>query len=410
MGFKLPFAYFRGAVPVMAYDLSLASDTGIHNQLCGDAHVRNLGAYEGPDGRILFDINDFDETIVGPFEWDVKRMVTSLILAGRGAGARDTQCQEAAASFLEVYRRSILRFSRMPVLEVARYQVHRLGDVAAMREIFSMAERSTPMHNLLALTEPVSHPTPARKHLAPKSKQAKATKALGLSTESTNQPRIFKTVEPVLTRINGVAAQRIIDSLTTYADSLLPERRRFLAQYRPIDVAFKVVGTGSVGLRDYVIYMQGNGPKDPLFIQIKEEAVSAYAPYLGKAAAPPSHQGRRVVEGERSMQLQSDPFLGWTSIEGRDYLVRQLNDHKAVIGLTRFKDSSLLEYAGVCGEMLARGHARAGDSVTLAGYIGTSPRFDEAIAKFAHAYADQTEIDWEHFVRLAHVKSRNPNS
>ena len=404
-----PFAYFRGAVPVMAYDLSLAPNTGIHNQLCGDAHVSNLGAYEGPDGRLLFDINDFDETILGPFEWDVKRMATSLILAGRGAGAKNAHCQEATAVFLENYRGSIQRFSRMPVLEVARYQVHRLGDVAALAGIFAMAQRATPLHNLLNLTEPAPHPALPGKS-AKKSKHAKAHSTHLPAIKPASQPRIFKTIEPVLTRIIGSAAQRILDSLTTYTDSLLSERRRFLSQYRPIDVAFKVVGTGSVGLRDYVIYMQGNGPKDPLFLQIKEEAVSAYAPYLDKAAAPPYHQGRRVVEGERSMQLQSDPFLGWTSIDNRDFLVRQLNDHKAAIDISLLKSSGLLEYAGVCGEMLARAHARAGDSVMLAGYIGTSPRFDEAIAKFAQAYADQTEVDWKHFLKSSPTKPTQSKS
>ncbi len=404
-----PFGYFRGSVPVMACDLSLSPSTGIHNQLCGDAHVSNLGAFDGPEGRLLFDINDFDETIVGPFEWDVKRMATSLILAGREAGAKNTHCQEAAAIFLEGYRRSILRFSRMPVLEVARYQVHRLHDVNTMSEIFSMAQRATPIHNLLALTQPAEHSGQPGKHSASRSKKARTTPHQPPVSKPSGPSRIFKTIDPVLTRITGAPAQRIISSLTAYADSLLPERRHFLAQYRPIDVAFKVVGTGSVGLRDYVIYMQGNGSGDPLFLQIKEEAVSAYAPYLGNAA-PQHHQGRRVVEGERAMQLQSDPFLGWTNIQGRDFLVRQLNDHKASIDITQLKAAGLLEYAGVCGEMLARGHARAGDSVMLAGYIGNSPRFDEAIAKFAEAYADQTETDWKHFTKSIHSKPNKSKS
>jgi uncharacterized protein (DUF2252 family) len=404
-----PFAFYRGAVPVMAYDLSLGANSGIENQLCGDAHVRNLGAFDGPDGRMVFDINDFDETIVGPFEWDVKRMATSLILAGWGIGEKNALCEEATAIFLDAYRRTMLRLSRMPVLEAARYQVRRLRNLSTMAEIFSVAERSTPMHNLLSLTESTSQPAPVnaptKKQGATKSKKSKQAElkqtkaAAGTGSGAKHHSRIFKSDPPVLTRVTGAEAQRVIDSLTTYTDSLLPERRRFFSMYHPVDVAFKVVGTGSVGLRDYCVLMHGNGPKDPLFIQIKEEALSAYAPYLGGTTERSYHQGRRVVEGERSMQVQSDPLLGWTTIEGRDYLVRQLNDHKASVDITALKTAGLLDYSSVCGEMLARGHARAGDPAILAGYIGASARFDGAITKFAAAYANQTEKDWKQFVR-----------
>jgi uncharacterized protein (DUF2252 family) len=199
--------------------------------------------------------------------------------------------------------------------------------------------------------------------------------------------------------VTDVVAEQVLGSLTKYRDSLLPERRHFLAQYRPVDVAFKVVGTGSVGLRDYCVLMDGNGAKDPLFLQIKEEVASGYAPYVGEKARKANvHHGRRVVEGERAMQLQSDPFLGWTTMEGRDYLVRQLNDHKAAIQLEGLKTAGLLEYAAVCGELLARGHARAGDSVMIAGYLGRSTRFDEAVGAFAEEYANQTEVDWKQLV------------
>jgi uncharacterized protein (DUF2252 family) len=379
-----PFGYFRGAVPVMAYDFSLGGNTGIVSQLCGDAHVRNLGAFAGPDGRLEFDINDFDETIAGPFEWDVKRMATSLVLAGRGAGAKNVDCREAATVFLEKYRTTILAFARMPVLEVARFKVHRLRSVSTVGGILRMAERATPMHTLLMLTE--------REGAAKKSKTERKTE------------RAFKTVPPNLTRVTGAVVEKVVGSLGTYAESLLRERRHFLTQYRPLDVAFKVVGTGSVGLRDYCVYMEGNGARDPLFLQIKEEVVSAYAPYVGRESGGPNrrgnfHQGRRVVEGSRAMQLQSDPFLGWTTMEGRDYLVRQLNDHKASIQVEDLKGAGLLEYAEVCGELLARGHARSGDAAMLAGYLGPSARFDNAVVAFAVAYANQTEADWEELVR-----------
>jgi len=391
-----PFGYFRGAVPVMAYDLSLIANTGICNQLCGDAHVRNLGAFAAPDGRLVFDINDFDETIVAPFEWDVKRMATSLVLAGRGAGARNIDCREAAAVFLESYRTTMATFAWMPVLEVARYQVHRLQNLTSVEAILQVAERATPMHTLQTLTEVEGEATIAKKKSVKKAAKTKVAKP----EVAQRAQRVFKTIPPTLTRVKGEVAEQVVNSLMKYAESLEPERRHFLAQYRPADVAFKVVGTGSVGLRDYVVLMEGNGGKDPLFLQIKEEVSSGYVPYVAaKARWTNKHQGRRVVEGERAMQVQSDPFLGWTTMEGRDYLVRQLNDHKASIHLEILKAAGLLEYAAVCGEMLARGHARAGDCSMIAGYLGTSTRFDEAVGTFAESYANQTELDWKQLVQ-----------
>jgi uncharacterized protein (DUF2252 family) len=293
---------------------------------------------------------------------------------------KNLHCREAAAVFLESYRTTMAMFARMPVLEVARFQVHRLQDVASVEEIFRMAERATPMHTLLTLTE------------TSKSASRRVSKSGERGT------RVFKTLPPRLTRVTEEVAEKVLGSLTKYAESLLPERRHFLAQYRPVDVAFKVVGTGSVGLRDYCVLMDGNGAKDPLFLQIKEEVASGYAPYVGGKARRVLHHGRRVAEGERAMQLQSDPFLGWTTMEGRDYLVRQLNDHKASIQLEGLRAAGLLEYAGVCGELLARGHARAGDCSTIAGYLGRSTRFDEAVGAFAEAYANQTEVDWRQLV------------
>lgn len=394
-----PFGFFRGAVPVMAYDLSLIGNTGIVCQLCGDAHVRNLGAYAGPDGRLVFDINDFDETIAGPFEWDVKRLATSLVLSGREAGSKDVHCFEAAMLFLEQYRTTMLEFSRMPVLDVARYQVRRLKSTATVEGILRLAERATPLHTLLTLTEPrdAKGGGPEEKVAAAKKvKPEKAAKKKRVAEELVDgRERIFKTIPPVLTRLTGAIADKVVASLVPYRATLLPERRGFLAQYQPVDVAFKVVGTGSVGLRDYCVYMEGNGARDPLFLQIKEEAESGYAPYVQAKRGPQMHRGERVVLGERAMQLQSDPFLGWTTLEGREYLVRQLNDHKASIQVGDLKAAGLMEYAEVCGELLARGHARSGDCQTIAGYLGNSPRFDGAVVKFAEAYANQTEADWK---------------
>lgn len=386
-----PFAFFRGAVPVMAYDLSLTPDTGLHTQLCGDAHVRNLGAYAAPDGTIVFDLNDFDETIRGPFEWDLKRMATSILLAGREGGARNAAAQKAALTFLARYRLTMHAFTRMPVLDVARYQVNRGHALASIEAILRVAERATPQHSLEVLTEPAA---PARA----------STPQLASPAPS---GRIFRDEAPILRRLNGSEAQQLLDSLATYAESLLPERQHLLSRYTPVDVAFKVVGTGSVGLRDYCVYLQGNGPGDPLFLQVKEEPGSAYAPYLGNSPTP-HHQGRRVAEGQRAMQLQSDPFLGWTTLAGRDYVVRQLNDHKASVDLGALRSRGLIDYAELCGELLARGHARAGDCIAIAGYIGNSNRFDRAVLRFARSYADQTIHDWKTLGKW--LKTSSPHS
>src|SRR5579859_850492 len=305
-----PFGFFRGAVSVMAADLAVLPHTGIFAQLCGDAHVRNLGAYAAPDGRLVFDINDFDETIRGPFEWDVKRLATSIILAGRESGSKGAACGAAAALFLRSYRRSMRAFAHMTVMEVAHFQVHRLQRIAPVSQVLRKAEQATPVFNAARLlTEPKG--------------------ALGKRKVSTPH-KVFIENKPLQYRLSEAKAEMILDSLTMYRETLLPERQHFFNLYRPLDVAFRVVGTGSVGLRDYIVYLEGNGPEDPLFLQIKEEPGSAYAPYLGEMGAP-QHQGQRVVQGQRAMQFLSDMLLGWTTIHNRQYLVRQLNDHKASI-------------------------------------------------------------------------------
>jgi uncharacterized protein (DUF2252 family) len=209
----------------------------------------------------------------------------------------------------------------------------------------------------------------------------------------------------MLTRVTGARAAAVLASLGPYREMLQPERQHLLAFYHPVDVAFKVVGTGSVGLRDYCVYLEGNGRGDPLFLQIKEEPASAYAPYLPDAH-PAQNNGQRVAEGQRAMQIQTDPFLGWTHIGGRQYLVRQLNDHKGSIEIEDLAGANLKAYAEVCGELLARGHGRSGDPQVIAGYIGSGVAFAEAIAAFGVAYADQTVKDWEQLKRSGKAKRR----
>jgi uncharacterized protein (DUF2252 family) len=395
-----PFGYFRGAVPVMAADLALLPSTGLAAQLCGDAHVRNLGAFATPDGRLTFDINDFDESIRGPFEWDLKRMAASLVLAGRESGHKDASACAAVEKFVARYSAQMSALAKMSFLDSAHFQVRRLSLVAPVQKALLKAERATPQHTLEQLTEAASSSskTTAGPSIALAAKNA--SKSAQDDKIKKSAARQFKETKPTLTRVTGTQAAAVLAALGPYRQMLEPQRQHLLSLYRPVDVAFKVVGTGSVGLRDYCIYFEGNGPADPLFLQIKEEPASGYAPYLTEAA-PPHHNGQRVAEGQKAMQVQSDPFLGWTHFGGRDYLVRQLNDHKGSIDLEDLAGSGLEAYAEVCGELLARGHARSGDPLILNGYIGSGDGFADALAKFGLLYADQTEKDWNALKRSA---------
>ncbi|MGB8769035.1 MAG: DUF2252 domain-containing protein [Candidatus Korobacteraceae bacterium] len=363
-----PFGFYRGAVPVMACDLSRLPSTGIYSQLCGDAHVHNLGAFEGQDGRLIFDINDFDETIRGPWEWDVKRMAGSLVLAGRESNNTEKECKIAALAFVEGYRQAMQRFSEMPTVDLARYQVFRHIRVSPVLNVLRKAERATPIHNLEQLTERI------------KGKWR------------------FRDSKPLRFHVAPATAKQAVAGLRNYVDTLLPERQHWFSHYRVEDVAFRVVGTGSVGTRDYIVLMFGTVKNDPLFVQIKEEVPSAYTQYLPEADAP-ANQGQRVAQGQRAMQVQSDIFLGWTSIAGRDYLVRQLRDHKAGIEDEDLEGDGLVQYAQVCGELLAKGHARTSDPHAISGYLGNNDKIDKAIASFGVAYADQTTKDFEEFTR-----------
>lgn len=376
-----PFGFFRGAVPIMAADLAPMPHTGLMAQLCGDAHVQNLGAFEAPDGRLIFDINDFDESIIGPWEWDVKRMSASLVLAGREAGNSDKQCKVAVLAFARSYRDWMRRFSQMPWVDLARFQIYR--EVDPVLSVLRMAERATPAHNLEKLTF-----LRDGKHV------------------------FRKPVPPLPYRMSQKEKNGAVASLRAYRQTLLPERAHFSSQYEVAGVTFRVVGTGSVGLRDYVLLLFGGAVYDPLFIQIKEEPKSAYAPYLPHSPVP-AHQGQRTAEGGRAMQMQSDVFLGWTSIAGRDYVVRQLRDHKAGITDDDLNGNGLVEYARVCGELLSKGHARSGDPCAIYGYVGNSDKFDKAMAGFGVTYADQTVKDWEQLrraIRSGRIHAAKPQA
>jgi uncharacterized protein (DUF2252 family) len=375
-----PFGFFRGAAPVMAWDLSTLPTTGIHVQMCGDAHVRNLGAFAAPDGHLVFDINDFDESMHGPFEWDIKRLATSFVLAGREAGESDRVCGDVVELLVRCYRESLEEFANMSAIHLFRYTIRRLPGNGPVQQVLQKAERATHAKTLQHIT--VSQRGGARR-LARK--------------------------PPLLYRIPASTTKQVLASLQSYRETVSEDRQLILDAYSPIDVAFKIVGTGSVGTRDYVVYCRGAAPGDALFLQVKEEPHSCYAPYLSEPD-PSKHQGHRVARAQHRMQTVSDPFLGWTTVDGRDYLVRQLSDHKASVEPEELTGKALGEYATVCAELFAKAHARTGDPAVLIGYSGaSSTKLDKGIRRFAIAYADQTEADHallKRAIRQGRVKAR----
>ena len=360
------FAFFRGSVQIMAADLAGQPHTGITVQLCGDAHVQNLGCYGAPDGRLVFDINDFDETIAGPWEWDVKRMAASIVLAGLEADGNGAACAGAVESFADSYCTTIESLAEEPILVAARHMIHRVKSAKAISAAWQQAERAQPLDLLKRYTE-------------------------GSSEEHVR----FRHIEGQLWRLKSERRKKVLTALNAYRQSLPPERTHLFNFFHPMDVAFKVVGTGSVGLRDYVVLMVGNGRNDPLFLQIKQEVNSAYEGYLKENVY--THQGQRVVEGQHKIQPVSDLLLGWTSIDGRDFLVRQLNDHKATVDLKSLRGDGLGSLAVIAGELLARGHARSGDALQIKGYIGACGKVVKAITKYALDYAELTQADFHAF-------------
>jgi len=362
-----PFAFFRGMAPQMAKDLARYPTAGIEVQLCGDAHVKNLGAYAAPDGHLVFDLDDFDETTRGPWEWDLKRMATSVVLAGRDAGDSRKDSAAAAEELARCYRESVNSFSRMKIIELAKYEIR--GDLQVISPVLEKAERITQEKTLKKLTEPGKD----------------------------GWPRFHDNL-PALRHVPDKIRAAVFVALGEYRETVTAGRQLILDAYHPVDVAFKVVGTGSVGTRDYIVLLFGNGLEDPMFLQMKEELASCYAPYLPHVESV-GHEGKRVAQGQQRMQTVTDPFLGWATIAGRSFLVRQLADHKAAINPAELKGETLREYAVVCGRVLAKAHARTGDNAALAGYCGASAKFDEAIAEFAVTYADQTQLDYDAFVK-----------
>jgi uncharacterized protein (DUF2252 family) len=381
-----PFTYYRGAALPMAADLATTPVSGLRVQLCGDAHLSNFGAFASPSRRLVFDVNDFDETLPGPFEWDVKRLAASLAVAGRdsGFGEKDRRRIELAAA--ESYRTAMRAFAGQRFMDV--WYAH-LDVDDAISEFRSQLKAKR-----VKLTQ----------QMVAKAHTADSMRALSkLTTEVDGQWRIVSEpplIEPVEEVFPDTQADAIYELLRAvlgkYQRTLQTDRRHLLEYFSLVQLARKVVGVGSVGTRAWIALMAGADGTEPLFLQAKEAQPSVLATYCGRSQY--GNQGERVVAGQHLMQAESDIFLGWTDVTGpdgvdRDYYIRQLKDWKLSIPIEEMIPSGMRVYARMCGWTLARAHARSGDRVALAAYLGGSAKFDQAIADFAETYADQNERD-----------------
>jgi uncharacterized protein (DUF2252 family) len=380
-----PFAFLRGSAIVMAQDLAGTPQTGIQAQLCGDAHLLNFGAYASPERALLFDVNDFDETLPGPWEWDVKRLATSFVVAGRDNGFDGANCREAAQASVASYRQRMAEFSEMGELAV---WYSRVGE-AEVRGLLSDARKKT---------------TKKMSKAVRKARGRDSLQALSKLTRVVEGRRMIDDDPPLLVRLpeGDEIRGQIYAILESYKRTLQEDRRHLLDRYRFVDVARKVVGVGSVGTQAYVVLLEGRDQDDPLFLQVKEAGASVLEGYVESSAY--EHHGHRVVAGQRLMQAASDIFLGWfRGRAGRDYYWRQLRDMKGSAVVGSMSPDELVLYARLCGWALARAHARSGDRAQISAYLGKSERFDAAVADFAEAYADQNERD--HAALHAAVKS-----
>ncbi|MFS0832481.1 DUF2252 domain-containing protein [Arthrobacter sp. 1P04PC] len=369
-----PFAFFRGSAGLMAGDLAAGPRSGLDAQLCGDAHAGNFGLYGTRDDRIVMDINDFDETAPGPWEWDLKRLTASLILAGRLGGVSEAGCRDAAEDAVRSYRGTIGHLARLPFLD----SWTALGDESVLDRV-----KADDLMDDFALA-------------ARKARKNTSARIAAKWTRQDGQHWRFVPDPPVLSAVTATTADAVIGGLPLYADSLHESRGHLLARYAVSDVAFRVVGTGSVGLRNYLILLRGNG-EETLVLQAKQAQPSVLHGYLGHAR--PEHEGERIVHGARLVQAETDLFLGWTTIQGRPFIVRQFRNRKGEIDATTLNRDHLDDYGRLAGALLARAHSRSIDPRLLAGYCGDGEQMDATFAKYAAGYADQTESDHRGLVK-----------
>ncbi|MGD9736334.1 MAG: DUF2252 domain-containing protein [Solirubrobacterales bacterium] len=385
-----PFAFFRGAAAVMAADLARTPVSGLRVQACGDAHLSNFGAFAAPDRRLVFDLNDFDETLPGPWEWDVKRLAASFAIAARERGFKPAKCEAAVMRAVRTYREAMREFASLGNLEV---WYSRLDVEEAIEEATAEEAAGIKASELARV-----------RRGAEKAQSKDSLRALDRLTETVDGQIRFRSEPPILVpgeqlvpTADGRPIKAMLETVVSaYRQSLGPEMRVLFDSYEFREIARKVVGVGSVGTRAWVILLVGPGDRDPLFLQAKEAEASVMEPYAG-ASEWPNH-GQRVVEGQRLMQAASDIFLGWCRVTGldgreRDFYVRQLWDWKRSAEVERLSSAGLEVYARICGWTLARAHARSGNRFAIASYLGGGDSFDRAICSFAADYAEQNLRD-----------------
>jgi len=387
-----PFAFYRGAALIMASDLARTPTTGLHAQLCGDAHLLNFGMFGTPERGLIFDINDFDETLSGPWEWDLKRLATSIEIAGRSNGYSKQQRREAVADTVRCYRHTMLELAQQGNLDVWYARLDTSTVVARMRKLATSRQRK--------ITD----------KMVAKARLKDNVRALGRLTEIRNGERHIVSQPPLIVPVGELLPLADSETLQTalrqlldrYGESLGSDRLALIAQYRFVEAARKVVGVGSVGTRCWIVLLTGIDGDDPLFLQVKEAEASVLERFVG--ASPFAQHGQRVVAGQRLMQAASDELLGWLRFAGidgreRDFYVRQLHDWKYSVPVDTLLPEGMALYGRMCGWTLARAHARSGDRVAIASYLGRGERFDDALVTFSERYADQNERDHDEFTR-----------
>jgi uncharacterized protein (DUF2252 family) len=392
-----PFAFFRGAALIMASDLSMTAHCGLTAQLCGDAHLSNFGVFGSPERQLVFDCNDFDETHPGPWEWDVKRLAASVVIAGRHRGHSKSLRADAIVALGQAYRESMRMMASMSNLDVWYFHVG-VEDVVAGLEAQAAASGSKDEARMVATAT----------KLVEKARTKDSMKALDKLTHVVDGERVIISDPPLLVPIDELFPEVVFeqvekmfrDILRRYRQSLSTDRRHLLEQYRFSQMARKVVGVGSVGTRAWVLLLHGASQEDVLFLQAKEAQASVLERFTKKSHY--GNHGARVVAGQRVMQASSDIFLGWQRADGidgvaRDYYVRQLQDWKGSLDIETMVPRGLEAYGKLCALTLARAHARSGDRFAMAAYLGNSTTFEKALAKFAESYADQNERDYEAF-------------